>query len=100
MASPPDYGPDDPVEIIRILPAPLRGRFLREYHAAAALAARDVSEYRHLREVLRLWRLTAIAQADPGFADRLAAVREAVQARSLAGSVPIEAIVPNWHSRS
>lgn len=92
-------GTDDPVEILRILPAQFHGQFLREYYAAAALAARDVSKYGQLCEVLRLWRLTAVAHADVGFADRLAAVRQAVQTRSLTGSVPIEDIVPDWHSR-
>jgi len=91
--------PDDPVEILRVLPAPLHEQFLHEYYAAAALAARQVGGYRQLHDVLRLWRLTAVAQSDPGFADRLSAVREAVQTGSLAGSVPIEDIVPDWQSR-
>jgi hypothetical protein len=49
--------------------------------------------------VLRLWRLTAAAQPDPGCADRLTAIREAVQTGNLEGLVPIEDIVPDWHSR-
>ena len=91
--------PDDPVEILRVLPARLRDQFLREYYAAAALAARQVGGYRQLHDVLRLWRLTAAAQADPGFADRLAAVREAVRTGSTENSVPIEDIVPGWRTR-
>jgi hypothetical protein len=71
--------PDDPVAILRVLPARLHDQFLREYYAAAALAARQVGGYRQLHDVLRLWRLTAVSQSDPGFADRLAAVREAVR---------------------
>jgi hypothetical protein len=90
--------PDDPVEILRMLPARFHDQFLREYYAAAALAARQVGGYRQLHDVLRLWRLTAAAQSDPGFADRLAAVRDAVQAGDLESSVPIEDIVPGWHS--
>jgi hypothetical protein len=84
--------PDDPVEILRVLPARLHDQFLREYYAAAALAARQVGGYRQLHDVLRLWRLTAVSQSDSGFADRLAAVREG----SLEGSVPIEDVVPGW----
>jgi hypothetical protein len=92
--------PDDPVEILRVLPARLHDQFLREYYAAAAEAARQVGGYRQLHDLLRLWRLTAVAQSDPGFAERLAAVREAARAGSLAGSVPIEEVVPGWHGHS
>jgi hypothetical protein len=92
--------PDDPVEILRVLPDRYRDQFLREYYAAAAEAARQVGEYRQLHELLRLWRLTAAAQSDPGFATRLAAVREAVRTGSLEGSVPIEEAVPGWPARS
>lgn len=88
--------PDDPVEILRVLPDRLHDQFLREYYAAAALAAQQVDGYRHLHDVLRLWRLTAVAHSDPGFADRLAAVRDAVRTGSTEGSVPIEEIVPDW----
>jgi Family of unknown function (DUF6247) len=90
---------DDPVEILRVLPARLHDQFLREYYAAAALAARQVGGYRQLHDVLRLWRLTAASQSDPGFADRLAAVREAIRAGSMEGSVPIEDVVPGWPGR-
>jgi Family of unknown function (DUF6247) len=92
--------PDDPVEILRVLPARLHDQFLREYYAAAAEAARQVGGYRQLHDLLRLWRLTAVAQSDPGFPERLAEVQEAVRTGSLAGSVPIEEVVPGWHRRS
>jgi hypothetical protein len=72
--------PDDPVEILRVLPARFRDQFLREYYGAAAGAARQVGGYSQLRDVLRLWRLTAVAHSDPGFSGRLTAMREAVQA--------------------
>ena len=91
-----EVDPDDPVEILRVLPARFRDQFLREYYAAAALAARQVGGYRQLHDVLRLWRLTAMAQSDSGFAARLAAVQEAVRSGSLEGSVPIAEIVPGW----
>jgi hypothetical protein len=92
--------PDDPVEILRVLPARLHDQFRREYYGAAALAARQVGGYRQLHEVLRLWRLVAASQSDPGFEDRLAAVREAVRTGSLEGSVPIEDVVPGWAGRA
>jgi hypothetical protein len=92
--------PDDPVEILRVLPARLHDQFLREYYAAAALAARQVGGYHQLHEALRLWRLIAASQSDPGFEDRLAAVREAVRTGSLEGTVPIEEVVPGWPGRA
>lgn len=92
--------PDDPAETLRILPARLHEQFLREYYAAAALAARQVGGYRQLHDVLRLWRLTAVAQSDPGFADRLAAMREAVRIGSRAGSMSLgEAIAARHRER-
>jgi hypothetical protein len=91
--------PDDPVEILRVLPARFRDQFLREYYGAADGAARQVGGYRQLHEVLRPWRLTAVAHSDPGFAGRLAAVREAVQSGTLEGSTPIEdAKAARWFS--
>jgi Family of unknown function (DUF6247) len=71
-----DYGPDDPVEILRILPERFHGQFRSEYETAA-VAARRPEGYRALYELLRLWRLTAAAYSAPGFEGRLAAVREA-----------------------
>jgi hypothetical protein len=91
--------PDDPVEILRVLPARFHDQFLREYYATAALAARQVGGYRQLHDVLRLWRLTATAQADPGFGERLAAAHDAVRTGSTQTSVPIEDIVPSWPTR-
>src|SRR5215813_12697014 len=95
-----EFDQGDPVEILKVLPARLHDQFLREYYGAAASAARQVGGYRNLHNVLRVWRLTAAAQSDPGFADRLAAVRDAVRSGSLEGSVPIEEIVPGWRERS
>jgi hypothetical protein len=81
--------PDDPVEILRVLLARLHEQFLREYYAAAALAARQVSGYHQLHEALRPWRLLAVSQLDPGFEGRLAAVRETVRAGRPDDKVPI-----------
>ncbi|HET9896076.1 MAG TPA: DUF6247 family protein [Streptosporangiaceae bacterium] len=88
-----DYDPDDPMEILRALPAEYREQFLAEYDEAAA-GARRPEQYRQLHHVLRLWRLRAVAYSDPGFEDRLAAVRT--------GSddwTPIEQVVPDWADR-
>jgi hypothetical protein len=93
-----EHDPDDPVEILRVLPERFREQFLSEY-AAAAEAARRPEGYRALHDLLRLWRLTSAACSDTGFEARLARVREAVLAGSLEGSVPIEEIVPDWPAR-
>ena len=90
--------PDDPVEILRVLPGRFRRQFLAEY-AAAAEAARRVEGYRALHDLLRRWRLTAAAYSAPGFEARLGGVREAVRTGSLEGSVPIEEIDPDWPAR-
>jgi Family of unknown function (DUF6247) len=95
-----ELDPDDPVEILRVLPARFHDQFLREYYGAAAGAARQVGGYRQLHDVLRLWRLTAVAQSNPGFAGRLATVQEAVRSGSLEQSVPIEDAVPGWPDAS
>lgn len=42
--------------------------------------------YRQLHDLLRLSRLTAAAHSDPGFEERLRAVRQAVRAGSVEGS--------------
>jgi hypothetical protein len=51
-----DYDPDDPVEILRVLPGWFHGQFLAEYDAAVA-GARRPEQYRELHRLLRLWRL-------------------------------------------
>jgi hypothetical protein len=93
-----EHDPDDPVEILRVLPERFREQFLNEY-AAAAEAARRPEGYRALHDLLRLWRLSAAAYSEPGFEARLASVRESVLADSVEGTVPIEEIVPNWPAR-
>ncbi|MFY9928347.1 MAG: DUF6247 family protein [Streptosporangiaceae bacterium] len=93
-----EHDPDDPVETLRVLPEQFREQFLNEY-AAAAEAARRPEGYRALHDLLRSWRLTAAAYSEPGFAARLASVREAVLAGSLEASLPIEEIAPDWPAR-
>jgi hypothetical protein len=88
-----DFDPDDPVEILRVLPSRYHGQFLEEYHAAVAVARRP-EQYRHLHHVLRLWRLRAVAYSDPGYETRLA------EARAGSGDLtPIEDVVPDWAER-
>ncbi|MDR2986137.1 MAG: DUF6247 family protein [Nocardiopsaceae bacterium] len=83
----------DPVEILRVLPARYHDQFLGEYDAAVA-GARRPEQYRHLRHVLRLWRLRATAYSDPAYEARLESARS--------GSddwTPIEEVVPDWADR-
>ena len=91
--------PDDPVEILRVLPERFHDQFLAEYYEAASEAARQVDGYRQLHDLLRRWRLSAAAYSAPGFEERLQAVQEAIRTGSLDGSVPIEEIVPGWPDR-
>jgi hypothetical protein len=48
-----EYDPDDPVEILRVLPEQFHEQFLTE-HRAAAEGARQVEGYRALHDLLRL----------------------------------------------
>ena len=85
-----EFDPDDPMEIMRVLPARYHGQFLADYDAAAA-SARRPGQYRELHQTLRLWRLRAVAYSDPGFEARLEAVRSAP-----GPGTPIEDVVPDW----
>jgi Family of unknown function (DUF6247) len=91
-----DYDPDDPVEILRVLPSQYHEQFLAEYDAAVA-GARRPEHYRELHHLLRLWRLRAVAYSDPGFDNRLRAAQDA--ARNGTPGTPIEEIVPDWNER-
>jgi len=92
-----EYDPDDPVEILRILPSRFHDQFLAEYDAAAT-GARRPEHYHELHHMLRLWRLRAAAYSDPGFATRLEAVQGAVRADRREGT-PIDEVVPDWGER-
>lgn len=89
--------PDDPVEILRVLPSQFHDQFLAEYDAAVT-GARRPEHYRELYRLLRLWRLRAAAYSDPGFAARLESVQDAVGTGRRDGT-PIEEIVPSWAER-
>src|ERR1022692_590134 len=91
-----DCDPDDPVEILRVLPARFHEQFLAEYDAAVADARRP-EQYRQLHQLLRLWRLSAIAFSDPGYEARHQAVEDAVRAGRR--GTPIEQVVPDWDER-
>ena len=66
--------PSDPARILRDLPAEYHAAFLAEY-AEAVEKARRPEGFAALAALLRLWRLRAAAYADPGFHERLVAVR-------------------------
>ncbi len=93
-----EYDPDDPVEILRVLPARFHDQFLAEYDAAVT-GARRPEHYHELHHLLRLWRLRAAAYADPGFATRLAAVEDAVATGRREGT-RIGEVVPDWAERT
>jgi hypothetical protein len=83
-----DPDPDDPAEILRVLPPDYQGSFLAEYSEALDRARRP-EEYRALTGLLHLWRLRAVAYSDPGYAARLAAAR----AGNWAVAVPLEELI-------
>jgi hypothetical protein len=91
-----DYDPADPVEILRVLPGRFHEQFLAEYEAAVAGAHRP-EQYRELHRLLQLWRLSAVAFADPGYEARLVEAEES--ARMGRRGTPIEEIVPDWDKR-
>ena len=88
-----DFDPDDPVEILAVLPVRYHQQFLAEYDAAVA-GARRPEQYRQLHHLLRLWRLRAVAYSEPDFEPRLEAARA-----GLAEGTPIEQVVPDWDRR-
>ncbi len=92
MTAQPAYvsDPDDPVEIMRILPEEFHAQFEAEY-AAAVNRARRPEQYHRLQEVLRLWRLRAVAYSDPGYAGRLAAADD-----HSSDAVPAGQLIPGW----
>jgi hypothetical protein len=86
--------PEDPSEILRVLPAKWHEQFLSEYHGALD-AAHEVWRFQQLREVLHLWRLRAVAYSKPGFEQAMQAAREG-RADEF---VPAEQVIPGWSDR-
>src|SRR5260370_34281555 len=76
-----DGNPDARVQILRALPVPYHEQFLAEYEDAVE-GARRPEEFRRLRDLLRLWRLRAIAYSDPGYDARMARARRGYAADS------------------
>jgi hypothetical protein len=92
-----EYDPDDPIEILRVLPSRFHGQFLAEYDAAVT-GARRPEHYHELHHLLRLWRLRAAAYSDPGYEARLQAMQDTVRTGRHDGT-PVEDVVPNWAER-
>ena len=88
-----EFDQDDPMEIMRVLPARYHDQFLADYDAAAA-SARRPDQYHELHQLLRLWRLRAAAYSDPGFEARLEATRSAPS-----HGMPIEDVVADWFEK-
>ena len=72
--SPEECDPEDPAEILDHLPDHYQSQFRAEY-ALAVEQARRPEQYRVLQQLLKLWRLRAVAYSDLGYADRLSGQR-------------------------
>lgn len=96
MSAQPIQGPepDDPVEILRVLPEPFHEQFLAEY-AAAVEDARRPEHFRQLHDLLRLWRLRATAYSDASYEARLQAVRDGRAAEF----APAGQVITGWPIR-
>jgi Family of unknown function (DUF6247) len=89
---PPREDPLDPERILQALPE--RETFLAQYQRAVD-AAHDPVGWKHLRRLLRLWAMRAIAVAQPGY----------YEARKLArggegGGMPLEDALRQYHPGS
>jgi Family of unknown function (DUF6247) len=84
-------GPDDPAQILRVLPSEYQATFLAEY-AEAIERARQPEGYAALAALLRLWRLRAAAYSDGGFRQRLTAGRGG----DTSDDVPVEQLIAEW----
>lgn len=93
MTAQPTEDPTDPLVILRDLPEREREEFLRQYHRAVD-AAHDPVGYQHLRQLLHVWSLTAIAARRPGYYEELAAVRAGT-----ATTVAAADAIPDWAER-
>lgn len=95
MAAEPQQGlPDSPGGILGLLPARWHEQFLSEYYGALD-AAREVSRFQELCDVLRLWGLRAVAYSKPSFEQAMQAAREG-RADEF---VPAEQAIPGWPDR-
>lgn len=85
-----DPDPDDPVEILLALPREYHAEFRTEYGAAVD-SARHPEQFHQLQEMLRIWRLRAIAYSSSGYDGRLAAARDDQSA-----VIPAAHLIPGW----
>ena len=90
----PTEDPADPLVILRDLPEREHEEFLRQYHLAVN-AAHDPAGYQHLRRLLHVWSLAAVAARQPGYYEELAAARAGT-----ATTVPVTDAIPNWAERA
>jgi hypothetical protein len=90
-AQPMDGSPEDPAEILRMLPRKWHEQFLDDYRLALD-AAHEVWRFQQLRDVLHVWRLRAVAYSRPGFDEALRATRE----DRADEFVPAEQVIPGW----
>jgi hypothetical protein len=86
------YDPDDPVEILRVLPVQYHQYFVTEYRERLA-NAHELQQYRDLRRLLRLWRLRALAYSDPAYEEGLRAVTASLRTGSLEGWASLEDVI-------
>jgi hypothetical protein len=93
-AKPRQVLPDGPSEILSLLPTKWHEQFLGEYYGALD-AAREVSRFQQLCDVLRLWGLRAVAYSRPSFEQAMQATREG-RADEF---VPAEQAIPGWSDR-
>ncbi len=93
MTAHPAYAsdPDDPVEILHALPEEYHTQFRAEY-ATAVDGARLPEQFHQLQEMLRLWRLRALAYSSPGYARRMAAAHEG----HAADAIPAGQLIRGW----
>jgi len=90
MPAQPTEDPADPLVILRDLPEPEREEFLRQYYRAVD-AVHDPAGYQHLRRLLHVWSLTAVAVSQPGYYEELAAARTGT-----ATTVPVTDAILDW----
>ena len=93
MTAEPTEDHTDPLVILRDLPEREREEFLRQYHRAVD-AAHDPAGYQHLRRLLHVWSLTAIAVGQAGYYEELAAARAGTVA-----TVRVTDAIPDWAER-
>lgn len=94
VSAQPTEDPTDPRIILRDLPEREHEEFLHQYHQAVD-AAHDLAGYQHLRRLLHVWSLTAIASSQPGYYEELAAAHAGT-----ATTVPVTDAIPDWAERA